>query len=314
MERSNIYSYSAYGIHFESDIELPELLTCNEGSAEVKIVSGNIPNEIYSPIVQNELYQVAKNEFLFRVDGVAGYYVKNGEQIIIQPFSQDLRRLRLYLLGTVMGVLLMQRGLLPIHGSAVVVEGHCIIFTGVSGAGKSTVAAALHKIGHFLLADDVAAVKFDKNGLPWVQFGYPQQKLWQLSVSMLGINTIPLRRICEDMDKYAVPVPAGFWRYPILLNAVYEINVQSANNISIVPVNGVEKIATIMNHTYRSEMLAGLDLKLAHFEKCATMAKQIPLFRLSRPESVPSLDRQIDVLEQHFSELFRLCKKRIKSI
>lgn len=307
-------NYSAFGIQFESDIILPELHTCTGGCADVKIISGNVPKELLSPHEQNDVYQVAENEFLFRVDGIASFYVTNGEQIIVQRFNQNLDQVRLYLLGTVMGVLLMQRGILPIHGSSVVVEGQCIIFVGVSGAGKSTVAAALRINGHSLLADDISAVKFDNNGLPWVQPGYPQQKLWQGSATMLGIDTIPLRRICEDMDKYAVPVFAGFWRDPILLNAVYEIKVQPGNNIGIRPVKGVEKIATIMHHTYRSGMLEGLGLKHAHFKKCASLTKQIPVFCLTRPESIPLLERQVDVLERHFAELFGTSKKWIKSI
>ena len=308
------YRYLAFGIQFESEIELPELQTCDGGSADVKILYGNVPNEIRSPFGQREFYQVAEGEFLLRVRGVASYYVTEGEQIVVQPFTQDLRGVRLYLLGTAMGVLLMQRGILPIHGSAVVIRERCIIFAGLSGAGKSTVAAALHKKGYSLLADDISAVNCDHDGLPWVQSGYPQQKLWQASASMLGINTISLQRICEDEDKYAVPVLGGFWRHPVLLNAIYEITVQPGSNIAIVPVKGAEKIATIMHHTYRSEVLKGLGLKLDHFKKCAALAKQIPVFRLTRSEGVLSLNRQMDTLERHFSELLGRSEKQSNSI
>jgi len=298
------YGYSAFGIQFESDIALPELLTYTGKIADVKISHGNVPDNIHSPREQNEYYQVADNEFLFRVDGVASYYVTSGEQIIVQLFNQDLRQVRLYLLGTVMGVLLMQRGILPLHGSTVLVEGRCIVFLGVSGAGKSTLAAALRNNGHSLLADDISAVKFDKSGLPWVQPGYPQQKLWQASVSMLGMDTTPLRRICEDTDKYAVPVLENFYRYPRIINGVYEIEIKRDHNCAIVPLKGVEKIATIMHHTYRSGMLKGLGLILPHFKKCETIAKYVPLFRLTRPENVLSLNQQVDVLERHFAEQF----------
>lgn len=303
------YSYSAFGIQFESDFILPELNTCTGGSADVKILYGNVPSEIHSPYEEDDYYQIAENEFLFSVDGVASYYVTNGEQVIVQLFNQDLREVRLYLLGTVMGVLLMQRGIIPIHGSAVVIEGRCIIFVGVSGAGKSTVVAALRKNGHSLLADDISAVKIDENGLPWIQSGYPQQKLWQDSASMLGIDTTPLQRLCKDMDKYAVPVSEGFSGHSMLLNSVYEINVQPGNDIAILPVLGVEKVKIIINHTYRLELLEGLGLKLAHFKKCATMAKHISVFCLKRPESVPSLDRQVDILERHLAELFGITEE-----
>jgi len=308
------YSYSAFGIQFESDIALPELHTCASGSADVEILYGNVPNEINLPHEKDRYYQIAENEFLFRVEGVASYYVTNGQQVVIQLFNQDLREVRLYLLGTVMGVLLMQRGILPIHGSAVAIEGRCIMISGISGAGKSTMAAALCKNGHSLLADDISAVKFDKNGLPWVQSGYPQQKLWQDSASMLGIDINPIQRLFDNMDKYAISISAGFCGHSMLLNTIYEIDVQPGKNIAIIPVTGVEKVATIMNHTYRSGLLEGLGLKLAHFKMCTTMAKHIPVFRLTRPESVSSLDRQVDAVERHLEEMFGISEKLIHSI
>ena len=314
MEGSWKYNYFAFGLQFESEIELPELHTCDGGDADVKILYGNVPNEIYPLYVGEDFYQVAEDEFLLRIDGVASYYVTGGEQIVVQPFNQDLSEVRLYLLGTVMGVLLMQRGIIPGHGSAVVIDGRCIIFVGVSGAGKSTMAAALCNKGHLLLADDISAVTFDKDGLPWVHSAYPQQKLWQDSASMLGIDTTPLQRLYGDLDKYAVPLSVGFWGYPMRLNAIYEINVQHSNNITINPVIGAEKVATIMNHTYRSGLLEGLGLKIQHFKKCATIAKHTPIFRLTRPKGVPSLDQQIDVLEQPLAELFRINENKNKSI
>lgn len=309
------YSYVAFGIQIESDIMLPELHKGAERTTDARIYYGEVPNELSSPVEKDNYYQVAEDEFLLRLEGIANYYVINGEQIVVQPCEQaDLREVRLFLLGTVMGVLLMQRGIVPIHGSAVVVDGHCLVFTGVSGAGKSTVAAALHKKGYDILTDDVSAVTFDKEGVPWVQSGYPQQKLWQTSASMIGIDTTPLERITKDEDKYAVPIPKGFWRGPMPLAAVYEIMEKPCNDITIIPLTGIEKITTIMNNIYRSGLFNGLGLKKSHFQKCANVVNHIQVFRLTRPENIPSLDRQIDVLEQQFAELFMKNEKDVNKI
>ncbi len=51
------------------------------------------------------------------------------------------------------------RGLPSLHGSAVAKSGNAIVCIGDSGAGKSTVAAALCSIGFELLADDVVALE-----------------------------------------------------------------------------------------------------------------------------------------------------------
>ena len=60
--------------------------------------------------------------------------------------------------GIVLGYLLHLRGVLCLHGSALAQAGTCIAVLGDSGAGKSTVAAALVKQGHRLLSDDLLAI------------------------------------------------------------------------------------------------------------------------------------------------------------
>ena len=298
------YRYAAFGIQIDSNIVLPELPRGGRKRADVRIICGDVPEKISVPFESTDYYQAAANEFLLRIKGIADYYITNGNQIVMRLSNEaNLREGRLYLLGTAMGVLLMQRGIVPIHGSTVVINGGGVVFTGVSGAGKSTMAAALHKNGFSLLADDVSAVMFDKSGIPWVQPGYPQQKLWQASASIIGIDTTTLARVCAERDKYVVPVSKGFRSLPIPINAVYEIDVKPCEDVTIVPLKGIDKITTIMGNTYRAEMVNGLGLKAAHFQKCANLLKHVQVFRLTRPENVMSVDRQIELLVKHFMEL-----------
>lgn len=309
-----IYRYAAFGLEISSAIMMPEL---NEGvgsSVDVRIRCADVPLAIHSPLEIEEDYQIGENEFLLHVEGVASFYVKNGDQIIVQLCSQyDLCEVRLYLLGTAMGVLLMQRGVLPIHGSAVVVEGRCIIFAGISGAGKSTLAAALRKNGYALLADDISAVIFDDNGLPWVQPGYPQQKLWQTSAALLSIDTTTLRKVSPDIEKYAVPVLDNFWQQAIPLTAIYEIDVKPCDDITIKELKGMEKLTTIMDNAYRASLYPGLGLQTLHFQKSANIVNQVQVFRLTRPEGVCLLDRQLSILVRHFTNCIKKHKRCIQT-
>ena len=308
------YHYCAFGLQIQSEVVLPELCAGTSGSVDVNIIYGAVPDAIQSPLEANEDHQAAENEFLFRVDGVASYYVKDGKKIIVQPRLDDNREMRLYLLGTAMGVLLLQRGILPVHGSAIAVDGNCIVFTGLSGAGKSTVAAALRKRGYSLLADDIAAVQINEGHIPWVNPGYPQQKIWQDSASLVGIDTSSMSRVCEDMDKYAVPVNKGFYTHPLPLGVIYEIVEKPCEDIIIEQLTGMEKIIMIINNTYRACLVEGLGLKAAHFRMCALSAQQVPVFRLTRPENTATLSRQVEVLEQHFAKVLKIqddCVSRI---
>lgn len=298
------HRYTAFGLQLDSDIMLPGLTKGGRKRADVRIICGDIPDKISVPAEETDYYQAAANEFLLRIKGIADYYITNGNQIVMHLSNKaNVREGKLYLLGTAMGVLMMQRGILPIHGSTVVINGCGVVFTGVSGAGKSTMAAALHKSGFPLLADDVSAVIFDQEGTPWVQPGYPQQKLWQASASIVGIDTATLDRVCAGRDKYVVPVAKGFKRLPVPMIAVYEISVRPANDVTIVPLKGREKITTLMSHTYRVELVNGLGLKAAHFQKCANLLNHVQVFRLTRPQDAASVDRQTELVVKHFREL-----------
>jgi serine kinase of HPr protein (carbohydrate metabolism regulator) len=88
-----------------------------------------------------------------------------------------------------MGALLLQRRVLPLHGSAVAVNGKAIAFVGESGAGKSTLASAFLGRDYPLLSDDVIPVRFSIDGDPHVAPAYPQQKLWQESLNGLGMDS-----------------------------------------------------------------------------------------------------------------------------
>ncbi|SDF15646.1 hypothetical protein [Sporomusa acidovorans] len=302
---NNNYCYSAFGLRIDSEVVLPELPIVAGNAADVRIRYGDARDKLDFSLNEGYDYQAAAGSFLFRVDRVASYSITNGEEIVVRPCNQaSFRMIRLYLLGTVMGVLLMQRGLLPIHGSTVVINGCGVIFTGISGAGKSTMAAALHKKGYPLLADDVSAIICDPNGIFWVNPGYPQQKLWQASAAMMGIDTAAFDRVCEDKDKYAVPVAAGFRRSPVPVAAVYEIVVKPCADVSIVPLKGAAKLTTIMGNTYRGEFINGLGMQVTHFKQCAHLIKQVQAFRLTRPELGISLDRQIEILLQHNKQSF----------
>lgn len=60
--------------------------------------------------------------------------------------------------GTVAAIILAWRGLVPIHGSAVALDGRALLIAGPPGAGKSTLCAALVRQGARLVSDDLSAL------------------------------------------------------------------------------------------------------------------------------------------------------------
>jgi hypothetical protein len=66
--------------------------------------------------------------------------------------------------GTITAFLLAMSGRCVLHGSAVDISGKAVAFVGVSGQGKSTMAAIFCAAGATLVTDDVLPLEFEENG------------------------------------------------------------------------------------------------------------------------------------------------------
>lgn len=228
--------------------------------------------------------RVDNGRFLFHVPETAVYSVAGGTHIEITPYpAADEAKIRLFLLGTCMGVLLMQRGILPLHGSAVVIDGKVYAIVGESGAGKSTLAAAFAREGYPLMTDDVIAVDF-ADGAALVHSSYPQQKLWEESIEQLGMHNRDYSSIYQRVNKYAVPIRSRFCREALPLAGIVELVKSDEPESSIRACNQLEGLHALNVHTYRKSLLHLMNRHQWQFECIARLASELPVYRLRRPE------------------------------
>src|SRR5437773_792073 len=162
------YTYRAYGLNISSEIECPELVLAN-GAADVRVRFGPVPERLENPGGLGAWYQVSEQELLLTPHHVAHFWVTNGRDVVIQraPNASD-EDIRAFLLGSVFGGLLYQRGYLPLHASAIETHLGAVAFAGPVGLGKSTLAAVLHKRGYPVVADDLCAASLTAYGKPLV--------------------------------------------------------------------------------------------------------------------------------------------------
>jgi len=171
------HHYQLYQFGISSEVALPELAPVSEAPIEAHITYGDVLGNIAPDARQLGPFLWATTyAFWLNVPAVAAFLIRNGNEIIVQPEPGiDEASVRVFLLGSAMGVLMFQRQHLVLHGNAVQVGDGCLVCVGPSGAGKSTLAAALMQRGHKLLADDVVPVNAQCEALP----GFPRIKLWQ---------------------------------------------------------------------------------------------------------------------------------------
>jgi len=280
--------YKGFGLLVKSEIPLPEFIQCQDQGETVEVsVKINDLTKTWSKLAENEnSIIVFENNVMFQVNGAAIYLIKNGNKILVSPYEgADEDQIRLYLLGTCMGVILQQRKVLPLHGSVIAIDGKAYAFVGDSGAGKSTLASAFLKKGYQLLTDDVIPIQFSKDGCPVVIPSYPHQKLWQQSLDQFGMESSQLRPLFGRETKFAVPVNSQFLQSPLELGGIFELVKSTEEEINVQPIQGLERLHTLFKHTYRNFLISRAGLMDWHFATTTLIANKVDLFQLQRPVS-----------------------------
>src|SRR5580658_2928398 len=147
--------HAAFGLRLRSAVALPELPAIADDGIppDVTLELGRVPRRLEGAVDVDPAMQATAGRF--QLDVPAGrFLVSEGRRILVDPGpGASEADLRPYLLGTVIGALCHQRGLLPLHAAAVLCADGAVAFAGPSGAGKSTLAAQLHALGRTVLAD-----------------------------------------------------------------------------------------------------------------------------------------------------------------
>ncbi|MFC5773371.1 aldolase [Ectobacillus antri] len=277
------FLYKAFGFVITSEIALPELVTANPAAPDISIIIAD--SKVDSMLIEKPYYHFVEDDTVrFYIPDVGSFFIAAGKEIIIYPVEgADEGLLRLYVLGTCMGVILMQRRILPLHGSAVVIEGKAYAFIGESGAGKSTLASTLLQRGYQLLSDDVIAISLLGN-VPFVTPSYPQQKLWQDSLQSLKMDSKEYLSIYGREDKYSVPV-SSYVLDQVPLAGIFELDKTDNDEIYFRAMNTLEGLQLSFSHTYRNFLLPRLGLMEWHFQMSASIVNQIDVYQLHRPTS-----------------------------
>jgi hypothetical protein len=291
--------FKAFGLTISSCIDFLELPAAASGDPDVAVVYGDVPWELPGVKHKGVCYQAIPGQVLLQLDGIARFWVRDGKEIVIErhPDAGD-DDVRLFLLGSPFGALLHQRGQLVLHGSMVKVDDGCVIFSGPSGVGKSTLAAALRQRGYPCLSDDVCAISLGENGVPYAVGSYPQVKLWPDSLEHLGIDVAGLRRVRPSLAKRALPIEGAVCHECLPVKRLYWICASRHKpDILFQPMTGPMKMKTLRDSTYRLEFLQGLALAASHFKQLADVASRLDLINVARPAGCFTLDRFADAIE-----------------
>lgn len=298
--------YRIYGLSIDSTVELRPLQSVEALDCDVTIRRGEVnPEGIDNPRVERALVQVDTGVAWINVPGVARFLVREGNIVTVEEYAGAVAdTVRLYLLGTVMGAVLHQRGYLVLHASAIQVEDKVVLFAGASGSGKSTTAAAMHAEGYPVLSDDVVAI--DREGRV---VGFPHMKLWVDSLTELNVDSAPLEQIRDQTEKFYLPIHDRVESCSSEISAIYILmsdNDRSENSYELDQLQGLDKFRVLRRHTYRRFFPSGLGLNKNQLELLSILADKIDVVRLYRPTISFDLDSLVSLLLSDMNERLKL--------
>src|SRR5690348_955589 len=127
-----------------------------------------------------------------------------------------------YLLGPVLGFVMLLRGIVCLHASAIAIEDKAIALIGPAGSGKSTTAAAFAERGYSVLAEDVVTLD-DRRDEFLVRPGYPCIRLWPPAVRVLYGSETHLPKLTPNWDKCYLDLSERFQVAELPLAAIYHL-------------------------------------------------------------------------------------------
>lgn len=296
------YDYRLCGWRVRSDMLLPELPAWSGADvpADIFIEEGPIPERLESsPGEVSWLSVGAGGAVLLQIPELVRILVRDGRSIRVQRLGANDEGWRLFLLGSALAYLCLQRGLFPLHAASVRIGMRTLAIAGQSGAGKSTLAAALVRRGHGLLSDDLTVLRgADGSGRIEVLPAFPRLKLWREALDALQIPAGGLARVREGMDKYDLSPHVAFDASAAPLDGI--LLLREAAEPALHRCAAAAALPQLHRHLSRPHVAAELGLRAAMFAQAAAISRTVPVWSLQRPRRFDALEVTVDLIEANF--------------
>ncbi|MQP65967.1 hypothetical protein GE253_11515 [Niveispirillum sp. SYP-B3756] len=286
-----LFHYRVCGLSVASDFALPGMVTATESVSQpdVCVRRGTTPAKLDTARRIGPTWQLNDTAFLFQVPQVARFLVTDGSEVVVDvdELSTTVDAAP-FLLGTAFGVLLHQRGQLVLHAATVSYRGRGVALCGITGAGKSTLAAALCRAGCDFVGDDVAAIRFDVGGVPTILPDGRQHRLWMDAAEQLALTDRIGPPVRPSMNKFHVDPPRVPTQDPMPLSAIFIL--RTAATSRLLELEPVDAAALLRDEVYRSKPASHLGRDADLFRQIAVLIGQVQVFLFERSMDFTQLD------------------------
>lgn len=238
----------------------------------------------------------------FQLPDLARFLVEEGSRIAVYP-EPDCRweEVEPYLLGTAMAIIYHQRRIHPLHAACLARSDVAIAMAGDSGEGKTTLAMTMMRRGSTLLTDDVVPLEWQDERL-LVHAEKPVLKLWRDSANHFDIRVDGLAPILYQEEKYYLPTEMQVTEPSYLQHLVVLVSDDSLHKPVLEPVNRLEALAYIRQHTHRPSLVQPIWGEQEFLGQSMAVASAIKVWRLTRPRSLSQLIQAAELIESLYEQ------------
>jgi len=301
--------YECSGLRIASEIELsvPLIGVADGGDVDVTLVMGESrahaferpSDDVVAELVVDDypMYTFCRVEdgYVCRIMSIADFAIDADlTRVVCHPVPDGHNEvIPIVVAGTITAFLLAGRGLCVLHGSAVEVAGRALGFVGMSGQGKSTMAAMFCLAGASLVTDDVLPLEFEPadNGSETVLCLRSGSELRLRSKAASLVDRFPSDssvRVTPDERHAVAPSRTGFDRIPlgaiILPRPDREHNQVSARGVS------AGEASLWLARSQRIEGWRSRDHLRQQFLDVGRVVASVPVFEVSVPWGPPFAD------------------------
>ncbi len=297
-----------------SEILLPEVTEIEKpDNIDVEILISNS----YTDISENEgtvhiantsptwfFCSLTEKHFVFNVQAI-NFEITEGNKIsVFVPTEYEDDKLRTYILGTAFGVIMMQKGFIPIHAASIESKKKAILLAGFSGAGKSTYLEHLIQRGYKFSADDVSMLSFE-NDSPQIYPAYPQRKTAKDTLDKLQVDSSSYELIYESGKEKCLVRELDSWYKTILpLKSIVEIipmrgEVEAGFKPYLERVDGIAALNVVRRQLYRKQFYENSNVFTPEMMKMLlSTLKDISVYRLIRSDDSECIDECVELIRE----------------
>jgi hypothetical protein len=303
-ESDQVVTHFAFGLRYRSRLHwlpVPRLEEEGDVPFDVEVTFGPATPQLAPDEFTRPRFEAIQGRLWFRTRTIADFLVGEGRRVHVLPkLGAEPLKLCNLLFGGVSGALLIQRGILALHGCSVETPSGAALFCGDSGAGKSTLAALLLERGMRILDDNIAALEHDGDGF-WVQPGLGHLRLTDDTLRLLGQSPRGPAFAAPYELKYLHGLESReFCDRPRPLRHIFLLD--RSRETLWEELRGRKRLDVVQRHLFFRHMVEPLGHLKGHFEGCMALADSIPVSRIGYPQEM-GLETWVDKIDKRIRHL-----------